>query len=82
MVNEDKYEDVEVTRFPLRSGILRISISTYIPTGKKFLNVRVWTKPSENEPAKPTKKGFTILPEQLQDLMGAFEKAWVALQEG
>ena len=81
MSNEDKYEDVEVTRLVLKSGILRISISTYIPTEKKFLNVRVWTKPTEKDPSRPTKKGFTVVPEQLKGLIAAFERAVLMLQE-
>lgn len=52
---------------------IHIQINEY--KGKKYLDLRVFYTTDEGASWSPTKKGITLPPEKLQDLIDAVEKA-------
>lgn len=50
--------------------------------GNKYLNIRVWYKPDDGGPPRPTRKGIALHVEQLPELKRAVLKAEKALEKG
>ena len=48
---------------------IRVEISEY--RGHDFVSIRTWTEKSDSKERVPTKKGITLKPEQLPELIAA-----------
>lgn len=52
---------------------LRVEIGEY--RGHDFISIRTWTERHDSEEMVPTKKGITVKPERLPELITALQKA-------
>jgi hypothetical protein len=52
---------------------IRIELGEY--KGHEFVSVRIWTKSHDSEDVVPTKKGITVKPDQLAELITALKDA-------
>jgi len=61
---------VEIERNELET--VRVSINNY--KGREYLDIRIFFKDDKDE-WRPTKKGITLNPESIEELLGYIEKA-------
>jgi hypothetical protein len=56
--------------------VVRVSVSEY--KGRKYVDLRIYFKNAEGEWA-PTKKGVTVQPDKVEEMLGLLKQAQAAL---